>query len=214
MMRTKNFTLIELLVVIAIIAILAAMLLPALNSARERAKSVKCVGNIKDLTLSTLSYADDYQGRIISSINADADYGARVWSVVLINNKYIPKNNNLLYCPSMDIPASFNRYYTYGMRANNEPGLVDLRSYKYPARVILLGDSAQGGTGKRYWRMWQNSGTAGQPYLIHGDRASASAIDGHAGTFDIYSFRDGTMKWHDTANFAQVVSSHNILTNI
>ena len=53
----KQFTLIELLVVIAIIAILAAMLLPALNNAKQTAKRVSCVGKMKDLNMQDLQYA-------------------------------------------------------------------------------------------------------------------------------------------------------------
>lgn len=75
----KSFTLIELLVVIAIIAILAAMLLPALNRARETAHAIRCTANLKQFGTANVMYADSFDGNCVPIRMKNSSY-ATMWT--------------------------------------------------------------------------------------------------------------------------------------
>ena len=99
MRRRNRFTLIELLVVIAIIVILAGMLLPALNRARQKARSAACVSNLKQLGVSMYAYVGDFSDYFV----ADYHFGYKVgslpdnWVRKMIANGYL--TGNILCCP-------------------------------------------------------------------------------------------------------------------
>ena len=86
-----RFTLIELLVVIAIIAILAAILLPALNSARERGRSASCINNLKQFGMAFVSYAAANDDAVPPHSFADSEYTAKWnWGYALAKDGHLP----------------------------------------------------------------------------------------------------------------------------
>jgi prepilin-type N-terminal cleavage/methylation domain-containing protein len=111
--KARGFTLIELLVVIAIIAVLIAILLPALGKAREAARTVKCMSNMKEIGIGLGAYASDYKGQIWETGWTTPYY--RFWYVTAANPFAAPTNetgsNPVHGGPAFDYLSNVDRIF-------------------------------------------------------------------------------------------------------
>jgi len=104
MKSRKWFTLIELLVVIAIIAILAAMLLPALNQARERARRISSISNLKQVGISMIAYSNEDTGAKFPADSSGNANGTTAGSLAILSNEL--KSTAILLDPSSGATSS------------------------------------------------------------------------------------------------------------
>ena len=206
----KGFTLIELLVVIAIIAILAAMLLPALQKARDRAKTTGCTNNLKQIGTALNMYNSDFSGWLYAG---DKDPRKPFWTQLCsymnidvkktVGDSLFGIPNGPLKCPASVPQQSWTGILTdYGpnlclgksgkfapwQRYDN--GFFHTANIQWPSRILYFADI------KRFY----NNGPSAVPDwggdregnhdARHGSNMyiNASLLDGHVETFDYLSF--------------------------
>ncbi len=136
--RHHAFTLIELLVVISIIALLISILLPALSAARDTAKGMQCLANLRMIGIGMTAYTVDAGGNF-PSYSDNAPGGSYSWWQRLANKNYFPSTEDfesITMCPNgIDQPAPFNEWTN---PLSNDPE-VD------PTNAFYVGEAWGGG---------------------------------------------------------------------
>lgn len=203
--RRSYFTLIELLIVISIIAILAAMLLPALNKAKETVKRTTCASNIRSLLLSSNLYADDYHD-CFPSYKKDvtgSDSLQNGWMGSIAEYLQIQNLNQLqktaFACPARKTtPSGYWRFH-FMINPTAAPSKNELyaavspnwksfspvyrRHIKKPSRTFLYTENKAGygetTTANPFVGGWHDI-TAGTTGMIHLNRGNWGMVDGHS----------------------------------
>jgi prepilin-type N-terminal cleavage/methylation domain-containing protein/prepilin-type processing-associated H-X9-DG protein len=201
-MRTKAFTLIELLVVIAIIAVLMAILMPSLRLARDQARRVHCISNVKTLALAWYMYKDDNSDKLVgghtnssSWVDAPSPSNAPIEEQydAIRRGKLFPytKTVDVYHCPADKRQSGLNAaFLTFSVAggANGEDWgseYTKARLYgdlKRPStKYVFVEEMDTRGTNIGSWQMNPRSRNWVDPLAMwHNKRTTLGFADGHA----------------------------------
>jgi len=218
-MRTKAFTLIELLVVIAIIAILMAILMPSLRLARDQARRVHCISNVKTLALAWFMYKDDNNDKLVgghTNSTSWVDAPNPVSSPIEEQHDAIRRGTLFPYTKTVDVyhcPADRRQsglnaaFLTFSIAggANGEDWGTEYtkaRLYgdlKRPStKYVFVAEMDNRGTNVGSWQMNPRSRKWVDPMAMwHNQRTTLGFADGHA---EMRQWRDESLiEWLEKA---------------
>jgi prepilin-type N-terminal cleavage/methylation domain-containing protein len=175
----SGFTLIELLVVISIIATLMALILPAIQQAREAARRTQCQNNLKNITLAAISRAETFRGVLPPS----GSYPKGAFSVVFLGRSWVV---DLL--PYLDMQAIHERW-DFGI-AFSAGGNVAIGRYSIPVLTCPNDDSAVGSDGGLTYVA--NCGVGDADIDIKTTTPATGADVGHSFSVEPLGWADGT----------------------
>ena len=222
-MKTKAFTLIELLVVIAIIAVLMSILMPSLRLARDQARRIHCISNVKTLALAWFMYKDDNDDDLVGGDTNPGNWVGRPPDNATLELQkaairrgllftYVGKTVDIYHCPADKRELGVNNaFLTFSIPggANGEEWrsnaqYIPAKKYgdlKNPAlRYVFVEEADTRGTNVGSWQLDVKTRQWVDPVAMwHNKKSTIGFADGHA---DMHAWQDPSfIEWNEQAMY-------------